>query len=45
MIEKFVSPGDKLELKSTVSVVLPDAMICEYSLENRGWRFNAFRSE
>ena len=24
MIEKFVSPGDKLELKSTVSVVLPD---------------------
>lgn len=24
MIEKFISPGDKLELKSTVSVVLPD---------------------
>ncbi|MDE6220796.1 MAG: flagellar brake protein, partial [Lachnospiraceae bacterium] len=24
MIEKFISPGDKIELKSTVSVVLPD---------------------
>lgn len=24
MVEKFISPGDKLELKSTVSVVLPD---------------------
>lgn len=24
MIKKFISPGDKLELKSTVSVVLPD---------------------
>ncbi|MDE7206384.1 MAG: flagellar brake protein, partial [Lachnospiraceae bacterium] len=24
MIEKLISPGDKLELKSTVSVVLPD---------------------
>lgn len=24
MIERFISPGDKLELKSTVSVVLPD---------------------
>lgn len=24
MIEKFISPGDKLELKSTVSVMLPD---------------------
>lgn len=24
MIEKFISPGDKLEMKSTVSVVLPD---------------------
>ena len=24
MIEKIISPGDKLEMKSTVSVVLPD---------------------
>lgn len=24
MIERFISPGDKIELKSTVSVVLPD---------------------
>ena len=24
MIEKFISPGDKLELKSTVQVTLPD---------------------
>ena len=24
MIEKLISPGDKLELRSTVSVVLPD---------------------
>ena len=24
MIEKFIAPGDKIELKSTVSVVLPD---------------------
>lgn len=24
MIEKFISPGDKIELKSTINVVLPD---------------------
>ena len=24
MIEKFISPGDKVEMKSTVNVVLPD---------------------
>ena len=24
MIEQFISPGDKLELKSTVRVILPD---------------------